>query len=360
MANIPIGVVVVTYNSATEAVDCLETLCAAGRTAGADLRVVVVDNASTDETVAQIRAWAGGTVPRDRCATLPFAHAPLTAPPPLRAGGPGMPPPPPGTVALLSAPENRGFAGGVNTGLACLAADPAIDHFWVLNPDSVVPPEAVAALLARLAQAAPYALMGGRVSYFDRPDRIQIDGGVLNRWTGVTGNLNLGRSHATTPAPDPAGMDFVMGASMVASRAFYEAVGPMREDYFLYYEEVDWAMRRRDLPLAYCDGLRIYHRAGTAIGSPAIGRPATPFSLYFKHRGRMRFLRRFNAPALPVGAAYTLAYAARLAARGFRREAWAVIAGGFGLGVPREVAARLSPAARRIMAGRPGGAAMPG
>ena len=83
----------------------------------------------------------------------------------------------------------------------------------------------------------PFALMGGRVIYLDTPDVIQIDGGTLDRRTGVTGNLALGRSHAATPPPDPARLDFISGASMVASRAFYERAGPMAEGYFLYYEE---------------------------------------------------------------------------------------------------------------------------
>jgi len=354
MTEIPLGVVVVTYNSGAEAVDCLETLCAAGRAAGADLRIVVVDNASEDDTVVRLRAWSAGTAPFTPIDPLPFAHVPLVAPPRLLEGGPGMAPPPPGVAGLLSSPVNRGFAGGVNLGLACLTGDAAITHFWVLNPDSVVPPDAVSALLARLAETGPFALMGGRVTYLDPPDRIQIDGGTVDRWTGVTGNLNLGRKHAKTPPPDPSEIDFVVGANMVASRAFIEAAGPMAEDYFLYFEEVDWAMRRGDLPLTYCEGLRIYHRAGTAIGSPVHGRPATPFSLYFKHRGRMRFLRRFRPVALPAGAAYTVAVAFRLLRRGYPSEAWAVLAGAFGLGIPEAVSARLGPAARRLVTDRAG------
>jgi GT2 family glycosyltransferase len=123
----------------------------------------------------------------------------------------------------------------------------------------------------------------------------------------------------------------------------------MREDYFLYYEEVDWAMRRGTLPLAYCAGFRIYHRAGSAIGSPTLSRIATPFSLYFKHRGRMMFLRRFFPRNLPFGYAFTLAYAARLVLRHRApAEARAVVAGAFGLAPPAAVRARLSPRAAEI------------
>lgn len=187
--------------------------------------------------------------------------------------------------------------------------------------------------------------------YAAKPDVIQIDGGTLERRTGVSGNAGLGQRHATTPAVDPNGLDFITGASLVASRNFYEAAGPMPEDYFLYYEEVDWAMRRGDLPLAYAEGAIVYHRAGTSIGSPTLDRPASPFSLYFKHRGRMRFVRRYLPGSRMTATLYSLTKAAQLALKGYRAEARAVIAGSFDRPPPAEVRDRLSPeAARRAFA----------
>ncbi len=175
---------------------------------------------------------------------------------------------------------------------------------------------------------------------------IQIDGGTLNRRTGVTGNANLGAPHPTSPMPQADRLDFITGASMVASRAFWEVAGPMPEDYFLYYEEVDWALRRGDLPLAVAPGAIVYHRAGTAIGSPTLGRPAAPFSLYFKHRARLRFVRRHFPQNLLVAWAYTLVKAGQYRLKGWREEAAAVIAGARQAPPPQAVRARLeAPAA---------------
>jgi len=347
-----LGVVIVTFNSGSEAVDCAETLLASAAAAGTALRVVLVDNASGDDTVARLRDWASGTAPYAAPADLPFAHDPVPKPLALAEGGPDLAADPDARLTLLQTGANRGFAGGVNAGLAYLARFPDLGHFWVLNPDSVVPPGTVAALAARLAEPEPYALMGGRVLYYENPDMIQIDGGTVDWRTGVTGNLGLGRSDAATPPPDPAQLDFIMGANMVAARAFYDAAGPMREDYFLYYEEVDWAMRRGPLPLIYCAGLRIHHRAGSSIGSPAPGRPASPFSLYFKHRGRVRFMGRFRPRHVPVALAYALAYAGRLMLRHRSPpHAAAVLRGAFGLAPPAAVRARLAPEAAALVFG---------
>ena len=124
----------------------------------------------------------------------------------------------------------------------------------------------------------------------------------------------------------------------------------MAEDYFLYYEEVDWALRRLTLPggplpLAYCPGGIVYHRAGTAIGSPTLGRPASPFSLYFKHRARIRFMRRFRPRNLPAALAYSLAKAGQLAWQGYWTEARTILQASLGLPPPQSVRDRLSPEA---------------
>lgn len=341
-----LGVVVVSFRSGTELQDCLESLLASEDVA---LRIVVVDNASPDDTLARLDDWASGSAPWDVPEDLPFALAPMAKPVPL--DGSPVPGAPEHRVTLLRSAVNTGFAGGVNIGLAHLAQDPAVDRFWVLNPDSVAAPGAAAAFARAPAPPSGFALMGGRVTYMDPPGRIQIDGGTLDRRTGVTGNLNLGRDIATTPPPGAEAMAFITGASMVASRAFYEAVGPLREDYFLYYEEVDWALRRGDLPLAFCPEARVYHRAGTAIGSPTLDRIASPFSLYFKHRARMRFVRRFLPWSRVTAWAYTLAKATQYALKGYRAEARAVLAGAADRPPSAAIRAQLGPeAAARALA----------
>lgn len=348
-----IGIVLVSYGSGDVLPDCLESLLVARQRALAKdeppVRIVVVDNDSPDDTLDHLRDWASGRTDYSWPSTAPFALDPVPKPVAMAEGGPNLAPAD-AVVTLVHSGANLGFAGGVNVGLAHLARDPAIGHFWILNPDSAVPPGSLEALVRHLGGGAAYGLLGGRVIYFDRPDRIQIDGGRVDFRTGVSDNHNLGRP-ANSPPPDPAALDFITGASVVASRTFYERVGPMPEEYFLYYEEVDWALRRGEMPLDYCAGLVVYHRAGTAIGSPTGRRRASPFSLYFKHRGRMRFLRRFNPRALPIGYAYGLAVVARCLRDRDALGARAVLAALHDRAPPDFVSARLSPAALNKITG---------
>ncbi|MFN6951110.1 MAG: glycosyltransferase [Albidovulum sp.] len=331
--SLPIGVVVVAFNSADVILGCVESLLAQE---GGTPAVIVVDNASTDDTVAVLQRWAAarGVDLRE------FASADR----PSRAES--------GTVTLVHSGANRGFAGGVNVGLAMLAAMPDVLHFWVLNPDAFADPGACVAILRQAARTPGYALMGGRVCYADPPHRVQIDGGLVSLWTGVSGNVNLGRPAADAPLPKGEDLDFITGASMVASRRFYEAVGPMREDYFLYYEEADWALRRGAMPLVVAEGFVVFHHAGTSIGSPTLERLASPFSFWFKYHSRMLFVRRFNPIGLPVAMAYATAKAMQLLLKGAVPQASALLRAVWGLGAPRSVRERLSPEAQRIAFGR--------
>lgn len=313
-----LGVVIVTYNSSDVIRDCLETLLAAAD--GVALSVVVVDNASPDATVDVIEAWAAGVDGYTLPADLPFTTIPLPKPVTRAAENDGE-----NTLHLIRNGVNGGFAAGVNIGLTYLAADLTINRFWVLNPDCVVPlgtPTAFAHY-----DPGRFSLMGGRVSYYDKPDMVQMDGGTINFWTGVTGNINLYSSIEIAAPPNADALDFISGACMIVSREFYETVGPMNDEYFLYYEEVDWALRRGNLPLAICAKARVYHKAGTSIGSPTHGRIASPFSLYFKHRARMRFIRQHLPKSVPFAWVYTLAKATQYWLKGWRPEARAIIAG---------------------------------
>lgn len=329
-----IGTVIVTFNAAEVIGECLDSLMAQ---AGSPPWVVVVDNASSDGTVAALRAWGAA-----RPGTLAEAN---TAEGAAAQGGAGR-------VVVLHSGVNRGFAGGVNLGLKTLAAVSSVAHFWVLNPDAFAAPGAAEAILEAARQRPDYGIIGGRVCYAEPPQRIQIDGGTINRWTGVTGNINLGAEAATAPLPEAEAVDFVTGANLVASRRFYETVGPMREDYFLYYEEADWALRRGGLPIVIAPGFSVFHHAGTAIGSPTLERIASPFSFWFKYRSRMLFLRRFNPAALPVAAAYATMKAVQLMLKGAFPQALTLLRAVYGLPAPRAVRERLSPEARRIAFGR--------
>ena len=115
-------------------------------------------------------------------------------------------------------------------------------------------------------------------------------------------------------------MACVVGAAMLVSRAFLDTVGLMREDYFLFYEEMDWATRAalpnpagRLFRLGYAPRSVVFHKEGASIGTAASGGSA--LSLFYLFRNRLRFSWRFHRRYTPVVLVCALADVARLAAR---------------------------------------------
>lgn len=309
-----LGVAIALYRSADVIGDCLSSLLASRNV---NLRVALADNASPDETCAAVRQWARSNLAPDQFAEgqageIVQAQAWLT---------------------LLHLPANGGFAHATNRALELLMADPAIAHFWLLNPDCRADPGAAAAYL-EAARRGPYALIGGRTLYVDPPGMIQSEGGRVSRWTAVCTSLGAGCRHPETPPPDERSLDYVSGANCLASRKFIEQAGLMDEGYFLYYEEVDWAQRRGDLPLRLAPAAVVAHHGGSAIGSGTHRRRASPLANYWNHRSRMRYLRRHNRAALPLAWVWALAKALQVLLSGDARGAWAIIAAITGQAAP--------------------------
>jgi GT2 family glycosyltransferase len=239
-----------------------------------------------------------------------------------------------GPLTLIRFPVNRGYAAGVNVGLLALRGQ--VEWYWVLNPDSAVPPT-TARDYAAAARATPgFGLMTCLTLHYKWPGCIQSAGGRVDRLTGVCHQRDSEAEIQDSPS-----FDWVSGGNMLVSPAFLNRAGLMREDYFLYYEEVDWAFRRGDLPMVFLPSPVVYHHGGTVIGTGSRDRRPSAFANYFNHRNRIRFAKRFLSP-WPLGAyIFGLAKAAQLTLIGAFDEAHAVVAGMFEMSPPQTVRDKL-------------------
>lgn len=73
-----------------------------------------------------------------------------------------------------------------------------------------------------------------------------------------------------------------------------------------------------------------------------MNRPASSFSQYFKHRARMRFMGRFFPRNVPIALAYSVAKAAQLILKGYRKEAKALMLASLNRQPPADIRSVLS------------------
>jgi GT2 family glycosyltransferase len=254
------AVVIVNYRTSELVEKCLESV----RASRGELRLelVVVDNASGDGSVERLRAL-------------------------------------PGAARVLSMPDNRGFAAGVNAGFDHTSTELVI----VLNPDTEVRPGALQTLVTHLRERPDVGVVAPLLEGPDgslAPNGYRRFPGLLTLGFDLCIPLSYALVHA--PALHPYAMSpaallsgcrpaWVSGAAMAVRRAAYVQAGPLDEDFFLYFEETEWQRRvaRRGWRIDLAPAARVRHllRGG--------GDDALAHSPYFVSSA-LRYLRMRGVP----------------------------------------------------------------
>ncbi len=210
-------------------------------------------------------------------------------------------------IFVVEGMRNLGFAGGNN---AALRGAESVglrrpDFVWFLNNDTVVDENCLQALLdAADSNSRKVGIIGATLLHFDEPNRVQCFGGA--RYCPFTGQIKemgkgskysaaLAREHAHFP------IDYISGASMFVRRSFLEDVGTMSEDYFLYFEELDWSVRASQLGygIAYAPDAIVWHKEGSALGSGSAARRSY-VAEFFGLRSRLRFTAKHYPICFPT------------------------------------------------------------
>jgi len=245
-----IWIILLNWHGWQDTIACLDSLVSLDYT---NYRVLVVENGSTDDSVARIRA----------------AHP---------------------EVPILETGRNLGFSGGCNVGVR-RALEEGADYIWLLNNDTTVDPHALTAMVAVAETDPGVGAVGSVLYYLDNPKDIQA-------WGGGRGGFWSGRTrHHLGPVPG-ARLHYLTAASILLRRRALEEVGLLDENtFFMYWEDTDFSFRLRKAGwrLAVADQSIVLHRehAATGKGSPLLD--------YYFNASAVRFFRRYALiPAWPI------------------------------------------------------------
>lgn len=295
-------VVILNWNGWKDTIECLESVFNLNYP---EFRVVICDNASTDDSVEMIRAWMRGDLSVES-ANLDLAHLRVGASTrsisfrELRREESELQNIPFDVrLTLIQNGGNLGFAGGSNVGLRYALRDPACQFCWLLNNDTVVDPSALTELVRVCDRESRVGLCGSLNLFYYDPRRVQAQGGLTyNRWTARVRTPELAMAHEL--GTHPPHFDYINGASLFVRRDFLEQVGLLEDAYFLYFEEIDWAMRAKGkFKLSYAPKSVIYHKEGATIGSSPDRKKRSLLSEKHLSRSRIIFTKKFFPWALP-------------------------------------------------------------
>lgn len=299
-------IVLLNWNGWRDTIACLESLLP---DIAAGARVIVCDNASSDGSLDHIEAWVAGAQQAARA-----EHPRLRrlqdydlAKPEVqrisRAAAVTGEAEADAALILIENGANLGFAAGNNVGLRFALRQADMTHAWLLNNDTLVERDCLTQMHRRLALQSGPAVCGSVIHFFDEPEHIQCIGGNRFDYRRGLASESVGRYAREADAPTirqvEGSLDYLSGCSMLLPRSFLETVGLMSEDYFLYYEEIDWFTRaagRFDLIVA--GGARLYHREGGSIGSRTWRRAPSPLSDLHMFRSRLLYMAKYHPQSM--------------------------------------------------------------
>jgi GT2 family glycosyltransferase len=321
-------VVILNWNGWKDTIECLESLL---RVRYDNFQIVICDNDSHDSSLDRIVEWAEGNLAAAAANPLldSLSKPPVPKPIPIQFAAPPFSPqlkasPASGRqpLVLIRSNMNLGFAGGCNVGLRFALAQPDCDYAWLLNNDTVVDPDSLGELVALMSAKPTIGMAGSTIVEYFNLSQVQAYGGTrYSRWRARTPPLqadSVGKNQI---------LDCVLGCSMLVSRCFMQNVGLMDESYFLYFEELDWAVRAKGrFLLGHAPKSIVYHKEGASIGSSRQRSKRSMLSERFLARNRVLFTKRYYPYLLPSVLSWVLATACHRMLIGDKSRAKAIFA----------------------------------
>jgi len=269
-----LGIVILNYNTCELLRKCLQTVFAS--TGEFTYRVIVVDNRSTDGSAAMVAAE--------------FQQA-----------------------ELIVSPANNGFSFGNNLGLRALgfrvdgsAAAPAPRYALLLNPDTEVPPDALLRMVQFMDSRPDAGAAGPKLILPDGTLDKACKRGFPTPLTAIFHFSGLGklfprsrifaRYNLTFIGDDEeAAVDAIVGAYMQVRGAAIEQVGLLDETFFMYGEDIDWALR-----LHQAGWTVLYHPAVTVYHVKRAASRRSPKAQFEFWRAMLIFYRKHYRHSTPL------------------------------------------------------------
>lgn len=188
-------------------------------------------------------------------------------------------------VKYVRSEENIGFAGGNNLGIA----EATGDYLLFLNNDTEITENLFDVLSSTLENNPQVGMVSPLILYFDQPDLIQYAGFTAMNYKTCR-NQGIGSMEVNKGQFDNTNREtaYCHGAAMMCRRADLRTVGLMEENFFLYYEELDWCekFRRAGKIIWFTGQTKIYHKESVSVGKES------SIKTYFMTRNRLLFIRR--------------------------------------------------------------------
>jgi GT2 family glycosyltransferase len=245
-----VGIILLNYKGTKDTFECVESL---EKIEYKNYHIIIVDNHSQDGSYEKLKAEFG-----DR-------HT------------------------IIEASDNGGFAKGNNIGIR-YALEQGCDYILLLNNDTLVEKDFLNKMVECYERYRDTGIVGPKILYEGNRHLIWYGGGEINlkRFYGFHYGEGQKDSEEFNKERE---ITFTTGCTMLISRKVIEKVGALPEEYFMYYEDVDFCMKVQEegYKIYYCPKAVIYHKVSASSGGEA-----SPFAIKWNTRNRLIFMNKYK------------------------------------------------------------------
>ncbi|MCA9960793.1 MAG: glycosyltransferase family 2 protein [Anaerolineales bacterium] len=268
--------IILNWRQADMTIECVQAL---QRISYPYLNVLVIDNGSGDDSVSKMEAA-------------------LT------------------DVTVVALPKNSGFAGGCNWGMR-YAVNKGFAWALLLNNDAFAASDMLMQLVEEVTD--DIALLSPMIFYEEEPTRIWFAGGRQHPL--LLEMRDSGQNKKDDSLWKTRDVDYLVGTCLLVNLPIVMRVGLLDEQYFMYYEDLDWSIRLRlaGFRLRLVSNAHLYHRVSFSSGGEG-----SPLHRYYLARSSVRFFRRHASEGVPLFIfMFRLASAVKMLGKLVWRRQWA-------------------------------------
>lgn len=293
--NKKVYIILLNYNGWKDTIECLESVL---KNDYENYQIIVVDNDSVNNSMENIINWAEGKqeVVYDENSQLkhlsqPFEPKPLdyvfyTKDEALNGGIQEQEKQYKNAIIFIQAGENGGFATGNNIGIKYALVKDDFEYVWLLNNDTVIKKDTLSKLVKSFEekkQNQKLGILGSVQYYYHKPELIQAAAGGFNKLRGNFWNYQ-------TLEFKQEDISYIYGASMFIAKDVLNQVGLLNEEYFMYYEEIDFAERIKKYNFIQMvdKQIKVYHKHGGTTTTLE-----SDFRKYYLEKNKIKFYKNF-------------------------------------------------------------------
>lgn len=244
-----LGIIICNFNKVEYLKGCLRTLYKSNFEK-LSYDVIVVDNASTDESVEFVKK------------NYP-------------------------SIILLQNETNTGGSGGFDRGIR-YAMQKKYDYVVLLDNDILLESNTILNLYKYIKLNPKAGVVGSKICTMDNPDILQEMGSFIDYENKFNVYTPLKSHKDDSLLPEVVECDYVPACCMITTKEVLEKVGSFNTEHFIYWDDMDWCTRvkRENYEIYAINSSRVFHKMGAANHT-------NTFGLYYFERNRIMFFLKY-------------------------------------------------------------------